>query len=111
MEKAALLREIHVLEDKITSFKHKLRPHDCALLETQMRHRSLSRALQSGALAAAALQSLYAEFLVGNRCDIWIVKALILTRQCPDYATAEPSAELHPSYGRRGAEARDTCSA
>lgn len=66
MEKAALLREIHALETKMASLKRKLRPHDCALLETQMRHRSLSRALQSGVLAAAALQSLYAEFLVGK---------------------------------------------
>lgn len=63
-EKAELLQEIEALERTLDSLKRKVRPHECELVDRQLRHQALRRALQPSALMAAEAQALFCEFVV-----------------------------------------------
>lgn len=73
-EREELLREVEQLESTFSSLKRKLRPRDCALLDKQLRHNAIRRAIRPSALAMAEIESLYSAYTVRRwqRIGCWL---------------------------------------
>lgn len=65
-ERNQLVEELKAMQTQLNQLKRRLRPRDHLLVEKQLRHKALVRAMEPQALAGASLQSLLSEIQVAQ---------------------------------------------